>query len=102
MGVVKDNACDSKSSGLDGQSAVYGIMEPYLAQGNDALGTLDVSAFGSSFNAGSFITAVEMETGLSEGHSQQLYSGISTSCLLLIIGVLCWKWNHSRCPARFF
>jgi hypothetical protein len=75
---VSGNTSDSKTNGLDGQSAVYGILEPYLAEGASALGTLDGSAFGSGSNVGSFITAVEMETGLSDGRSQRLYSGIST------------------------
>lgn len=72
---VSGGAANLKSNGLDGQSA-NGLLEPYsfdTAAGTES-GTTDVS--GS--NIGSFITAVEMETGLSDGRSQRLYSGIST------------------------
>jgi hypothetical protein len=73
-------AADVKSNGLDGQS-VNGILVPYTM--NNPVGLLDGSSVGatpelSSSNIGSFITAVEMETGLSDGRSQRLYSGIST------------------------
>jgi hypothetical protein len=65
-----------KSNGLDGQSAENGIIKPY--QLNTAVGTEDGSTAAASSNIGSFITAIEMETGLSDGRSQRLYSGIST------------------------
>jgi hypothetical protein len=64
-----------KSNGLDGQS-VNGIIKPY--QLNTADGTEDGSTADSGSNIGTFITAIEMETGLSDGRSQRLYSGIST------------------------
>ena len=64
-----------KSNGLDGQSA-NGILQPY--QSDTAAGTEDGSTAASASNIGSFITAIEMETGLSDGRSQRLYSGIST------------------------
>jgi len=66
---------ETKSNGLDGQS-VNGIKQPYIldvAEGTDAGSTGNLSS-----NIGSFITAVELETGLSDGKSQRLYSGIST------------------------
>jgi len=65
----------TKTNGLDGQS-VNGIMQPYIldvAAGTEAGNTSNLSS-----NIGSFITAVELETGLSDGKSQRLYSGIST------------------------
>lgn len=64
----------AKSNGLDGGSA-DAILEPYKVDGG--LGTQD-GAGATPSNIGSFITAVEMETGLSDGRSQRLYSGIST------------------------
>ena len=64
-----------KSNGLDGQSA-NGILQPY--QFDTADGTEDGSTADAVSNIGSFITAIEMETGLSDGRSQRLYSGIST------------------------
>ena len=72
---VTGAAADLKSNGLDGQS-VNGVIKPY--QLNTADGTEDGSTAGSGSNIGSFITAIEMETGLSDGRSQRLYSGIST------------------------
>ena len=65
----------TKSNGLDGQS-VNGILQPFIldvAAGTEAGNTSNLSS-----NIGSFITAVELETGLSDGKSQRLYSGIST------------------------
>jgi hypothetical protein len=64
-----------KSNGLDG-ACVNGIIQPY--QLDTAAGTEDGSTDASGSNIGSFITAIEMETGLSDGRSQRLYSGIST------------------------
>jgi hypothetical protein len=66
----------AKSNGLDGQSAQNGIIQPYELDTAD--GTEDGSTDASGSNIGSFITAIEMETGLSDGRSQRLYSGIST------------------------
>lgn len=65
----------AKSNGLDG-SSVNGLLQPYVF--DNELGTEDGSTPASASNVGSFITAVEMETGLSDGRSQRLYSGIST------------------------
>ena len=72
---VTGNTSQLKSNGLDGQSA-NGIIQPY--QLDIADGTEDGSTAASASNIGSFITAIEMETGLSDGRSQRLYSGIST------------------------
>jgi hypothetical protein len=68
-------AADLKSNGLDGQS-VNGIIEPFIidAPAGDEFGKTAANAS----NIGSFITAVELETGLSDGRSQRLYSGVST------------------------
>ena len=71
---VTGTTAPTKSNGLDGQS-VNGIIEPFTT---DGLGTLSGSVAGSASNIGSFITAVELETGLSDGRSQRLYSGVST------------------------
>ena len=72
---VTGAAANLKSNGIDGQSA-NGILQPY--QLDTAAGTEDGSTAASGSNIGSFITAIEMETGLSDGRSQRLYSGIST------------------------
>lgn len=68
-------ATDLKSNGLDGQS-VNGIAQPYTFQ--EPVGNEVGTTAASVSNVGSFITAVELETGLSDGRSQRLYSGVST------------------------
>jgi len=55
---------------------VLWYSSPY--QFDTAAGTEDGTTPASPSNIGSFITAIEMETGLSDGRSQRLYSGIST------------------------
>jgi hypothetical protein len=65
----------TKSNGLDGQS-VNGVAEPFVL--DEPTGTESGSTAGAASNIGSFITAVELETGLSDGRSQRLYSGVST------------------------
>ncbi len=72
---VTGATADLKSNGLDGQS-VNGVAEPYIEDvpAGDEAGT----TAGDASNIGSFITAVELETGLSDGRSQRLYSGVST------------------------
>jgi len=72
---VTGASAELKSNGLDGQ-CVNGILQPY--QFDTAVGTEDGTTPASPSNIGSFITAIEMETGLSDGRSQRLYSGIST------------------------
>ena len=72
---VGGNTSLIKSNGLDGNSIITASLEPYRADtgtGLEANGTNLVSTIGS------FITAVELETGLSDGRSQRLYSGVST------------------------
>ena len=65
----------TKSNGLDGHS-VAGIAEPFIIDA--PAGTEAGETVGTAANIGSFITAVELETGLSDGRSQRLYSGVST------------------------
>jgi hypothetical protein len=65
----------TKSNGLDGQS-VNGILEPFVE--DNPTGTEAGNTSNAVSNIGSFITAVELETGLSDGKSQRIYSGIST------------------------
>jgi len=65
----------TKSNGLDGQS-VNGISQPFILDAPDGLEAGNTSTAVS--NIGSFITAVELETGLSDGKSSRIYSGIST------------------------
>lgn len=64
-----------KSNGLDGQS-VNGVAEPFII--DEPTGTEAGTTADQASNIGSFITAVELETGLSDGRSQRLYSGVST------------------------
>ena len=63
------------SNGLDGLSAVVGVAQPYT---EDTPAGANIGAVGTDSDIGSFITAVELETGLSDGRSQRLYSGVST------------------------
>ena len=72
---VTGNTSNSKSNGLDGQS-VKGIISPYNF--DNVSGNENGSTDASESNIGSFFTAVEMETGLSDGKSARIYSGIST------------------------
>jgi hypothetical protein len=88
---VTGAALDLKSNGLDGQS-INGILVPYIL--DNALGLEDGSTALSASNIGSFITAVEMETGLSDGRSQRLYSGIST-----ISSTVNYRGVYSAAPA---
>jgi hypothetical protein len=90
---VTGAALNLKSNGLDGQS-INGILVPYTKEGDNALGLEDGSTALSASNIGSFITAVEMETGLSDGRSQRLYSGIST-----ISSTVNYRGVYSAAPA---
>jgi hypothetical protein len=72
---VAGTTASTKSNGIDGQS-VNGILEPYKFDA--PAGTEDGTTAGSASEIGTFITGVEMESGLSGGRSQRLYSGIST------------------------
>ena len=71
---VKTNASYA-GNGTDGANAIVGVLEPYVM--DTPTGTLFGSA-GVDSNIGSFITAVELETGLSDQRSSRIYSGIST------------------------
>jgi hypothetical protein len=71
---VKSNASYS-GNGTDAGGAIAGVAQPYTI--DEPTGTL-VGGVAVSSNIGSFITAVELETGLSDGRSQRLYSGVST------------------------
>jgi len=70
---VRSNSSAVKANGLDGFAD---ILEPYVL--DTPAGTLSGAGENTTSNIGSFITAVEMETGLSDGKSQRIYSGIST------------------------
>ena len=63
------------SNGLDGNSVQLAPLEPYIAE--TPTGT-SAGSLAAASDVGSFITAVELETGLSDGRSQRLYSGVST------------------------
>jgi hypothetical protein len=65
----------TKSNGLDGQS-VKGIIQPFVFDA--PAGTENGATDASVSNIGTFLTAIEMETGLSDGKSARIYSGIST------------------------
>jgi hypothetical protein len=64
----------SKTNGLDGMSVITAPIEPYI---DNSGGGIESTGDNPS-TIGSFITAVELETGLSDGRSQRLYSGVST------------------------
>ena len=72
---IEGTAANLKSNGLDGGS-VNGIILPYKF--DTAVGDETGSTAASPSNIGTFLTAVEMETGLSDGKSAKIYSGIST------------------------
>ena len=72
---VSGATADLKSNGLDGQS-VNGVAQPFII--DEPAGTHAGATAATPANIGSFITAVELETGLSDGRSQRLYSGVST------------------------
>jgi hypothetical protein len=74
---VTGNTSTLKTNGLDGRSAIEYLV-PYNFEGANALGTESGASPTLESNIGSFITAVEMETGLSDGRSQRIYSGVST------------------------
>jgi hypothetical protein len=57
-------------------SSVNGIILPFKF--DTAVGDEAGSTSTTSSNIGTFLTAVEMETGLSDGKSAKIYSGIST------------------------
>ena len=67
----------SSYNGLDAASVGKEAPDPFTIAFADADGTLagNVSTAG---NIGSFFAGLELETGLSDGRSQRLYSGIST------------------------
>jgi hypothetical protein len=71
---VKSNASYS-GNGTDAGSAIAGVLEPFIIDAPDGD---EVGGVNTDSNIGSFITAVELETGLSDGRSQRLYSGVST------------------------
>ena len=80
VGIVSSST--QTSNGLDGLSAVLAPAQPFIIDnpaGDEAgaFGSSGTPADGAS-TIGSFITAVELETGLSDGRSQRLYSGVST------------------------
>jgi hypothetical protein len=72
---VSGGEANLKSNGLDGQS-VNGVLLPFKF--DTATGAETGSTAASASNIGTFLTAVEMETGLSDGKSAKIYSGIST------------------------
>ena len=74
---IAQNATQT-SNGLDGLSAIVGVAEPYIRESAADVSGTEIGAAGTASNIGSFITAVELETGLSDGRSQRLYSGVST------------------------
>jgi hypothetical protein len=73
---ISGNSSTLKSNGLDGQSVNGNFISPYSL--NLANGTENGKTGALASNIGTFITAVETETGLSDGKSARIYSGIST------------------------
>ena len=67
-------------NGRDGAGAPVEPLEPYSLDTADGTSSGAIAAGGAitASNIGSFITAVETETGLSDGKSARIYSGVST------------------------
>jgi hypothetical protein len=67
-------------NGRDGAGAAVAPLEPYSLDAATGLTAGGIAANGAitPSDIGSFITAVETETGLSDGKSARIYSGIST------------------------
>ena len=67
-------------NGRDGAGAPVAPLEPYSLDAATGLTAGGIAAGGAitPSDIGSFITAVETETGLSDGKSARIYSGIST------------------------
>jgi len=65
-----------KTNGLDGQSAQTALFEPFKQ--DTPAGTESGTTAAETSNIGSFLTGVELETGLSDGRSSRIYSGLST------------------------
>jgi hypothetical protein len=64
-------------NGLDGASVGLVAPSPFTIDFADADGDV-VGSIAAAGNIGSFFAGLELETGLSDGRSQRLYSGIST------------------------
>jgi hypothetical protein len=74
---VAGNTSTLKSNGLDGQS-INGKVNPFVFDGDTALGTQSGNVSVQTSNIGSFCTAVELESSVSDGRSSRIYSGLST------------------------
>jgi hypothetical protein len=71
------NASGNPYNNRDGAGVADAILEPYSLDAAAGTSPGALTAAGAS-NIGSFITAVETETGLSDGKSARIYSGVST------------------------
>ena len=71
------NASGNPYNNRDGAGVADDILEPYSLDAAAGTSPGALTAAGAS-NIGSFITAVETETGLSDGKSARIYSGVST------------------------
>ncbi len=71
------NASGDPYNNLDGAGVADLPLEPYSLDTAAGTSAGALTAAGAS-NIGSFITAVETETGLSDGKSARIYSGVST------------------------
>ena len=69
------NASGQPYNGLDAAGAGVSYPNPYYS---DIVAGTSAGSHLVASSVGSFITAVELETGLSDGRSQRLYSGVST------------------------
>jgi hypothetical protein len=67
-------------NGRDAAGAPVAPLEPYSADtpAGTSAGAIAAGGAITASNIGSFITAVETETGLSDGKSARIYSGVST------------------------
>lgn len=94
-GTTNYNGLDSNSVGLE-------APDPFTIAFADADGTTAGSASAAG-DIGSFFAGLELETGLSDGRSQRLYSGISTiSSTVNYRGLYAGGSETGACEITFF
>jgi len=59
-------------------SALYNVGYMNRATGQNTIGTLDDAGALTASNIGYFVASIELESGISDGKSSHIYSGIST------------------------
>jgi hypothetical protein len=89
-------------NGLDGASVGLVPPSPFTIDFEDADGDV-VGSNAAAGNIGSFFAGLELETGLSDGRSQRLYSGISTiGSSVVYRGLYAGGTSTGPCEITFF